>query len=46
MMKESFKDKLFRRTITVLLVIIAVIAVIPLMSTVAMSFSSSTSQRE
>lgn len=42
MMKESFKDKLFRRTITVLLVIIAVIAVIPLMSTVAMSFSSST----
>lgn len=42
MMKESFKDKVFRRSITVFLVLIAVIAVIPLISTLAMSFSSST----
>lgn len=42
MMKESFGDKVFRRVITVLLVVIAGIAVIPLLSTVAMSFSSST----
>lgn len=42
MMRESFKDKVFRGSITVLLVLIAVIAVIPLISTIAMSFSSST----
>lgn len=42
MMMESFKDKVFRVTITVLLIMIAMIAVIPLLSTIAMSLSSST----
>ena len=42
MMMESFKDKVFRVTMTVLLIMIAMIAVIPLLSTIAMSLSSST----
>lgn len=41
MMKESLGDKMFRGIITVLLIILALIAVLPLISTIAMSFSSS-----
>lgn len=42
MVKESLKDRVFRGTISVLLVLFAVATVIPLLSTVAMSFSSRT----
>lgn len=40
MRKESFKDRIFRQSITVLLVLAAIAAIVPLISTVAMSFSS------
>ncbi len=39
-MKESIKDRLFQNAITIILCIIGIIALIPLISVVAMSFSS------
>jgi len=41
MMKESLGDRIFRWSVTVVLVLVALVAVIPLVSTIAMSFSSS-----
>ncbi len=40
MVKESLRDRLFSKSITAILTVLAVIAFIPLLSEISLSFSS------